>query len=249
MGNPEFDLQKKRLRCPRILRLVRSIPQLLQSPMEFPAGEGGIVPYKPQEFAAMFFQGFFLGCNPFIFKPMLDRLFKFLQLHLIDGKMDKAVDGGEKIHQQDCQQNPGNGAGGGQGNGQNLFFQPGMDEVGAQCSHHAKADGAAKEDAAVEIEPFLGIVPPAGVEQHFQKPAGKVFHHRHNHHAGKEQGNPGGGPGLQQVHNQHSAHAVYRTQGAVQESPVDEAPVADGAITCLPQPPDETVCQKQHEKV
>ena len=124
-----------------------------------------------------------------------------------------------------------------------------MQEVGDEGSHHAKTDGTAQEDSAVEVEFPVGIVPPAGVEELFQQPAGKVFQNRDNHHAGKEEGNPGVCPGLQQVHDEHSAEPVDRTQRPPQKSPVDEVPVADGAIAGLPNPADEAVGQKQHENV
>ena len=121
--------------------------------------------------------------------------------------------------------------------------------MGDEGSHHAKTDGTAQEDSAVEVEFPVGIVPPAGVEELFQQPAGKVFQNRDNHHAGKEEGNPGVCPGLQQVHDEHSAEPVDRTQRPPQKSPVDEVPVADGAIAGLPNPADEAVGQKQHENV
>ena len=121
--------------------------------------------------------------------------------------------------------------------------------MGDEGSHHAKADGATKENPSVEVEFLVGIVPPAGVEEGLQKPAGKVFHHRHNHHAGKKQGNPGVGPRLQQVHNQHPADSVDRTQGPPQEPPVDEVAMTDGAVAGFPYPADETVGQKEHENV
>ena len=124
-----------------------------------------------------------------------------------------------------------------------------MQEVGDEGSHHAKTDGAAQEDSAVEVEFLVGIVPPAGVEEGFQQPAGEVFQNRDNHHAGKEEGDPGVGPGLQQVHDEHSAEPVDRTQWPPQESPIDEVAMTDGAIAGFPYPADETVGQKEHENV
>lgn len=121
--------------------------------------------------------------------------------------------------------------------------------MGDEGSHHPKADGAAKEDSAVEVEFPVGVVPPAGVEEGFQKPAGKVFQEGDNRHAGKKERNPSMGPGLQQVHDQHPAESVDGTQWPPQKAPVYEMPGLDGAIAGFPNPADEAVGQKQHEDV
>ena len=69
-------------------------------------------------------------------------------------------------------------------------------------------------DIAVQIELFIGVVPPAAVVDPFQQFGGQPLHHRGIDHAAEEQCRQAGALVVQADGDEHPCRAVHKAEGA-----------------------------------
>jgi len=86
----------------------------------------------------------------------------------------------------------------------------------ADCRHAQQTpqQGVLQADIAVQIELFIGVVPPAAVVDPFQQFGGQPLHHRGIDHAAEEQCRQAGALVVQADGDEHPCRAVHKAEGA-----------------------------------
>ena len=111
-------------------------------------------------------------------------------------------------------------------------------------AEQAEEDGIQQADPAVDVEAHVGIVPPLGVEDRLQQPAGEVFERARDEQSADKEDRQAEIDRRQAVDDRQRAEAVDRAERAVQKAPVDKPPGRDGAVDALAAPAQKAVDEK-----
>ena len=104
-------------------------------------------------------------------------------------------------------------------------------------------------DVAVQVEPFIAVIPPAGTADPFQQVSGHPFQHGGIDSTEPEQENPALLQFAQSEADGQTAHAVQDAQRPVEHAPVLVAALAHGGGDHLAQPAQEGVGKEQVDKL
>ena len=108
----------------------------------------------------------------------------------------------------------------------------------ADCRHAQQTpqQGVLQADIAVQIELFIGVVPPAAVVDPFQQFGGQPLHHRGIDHAAEEQCRQAGALVVQADGDEHPCRAVHKAEGAGSHAAVGEPAALCGCNNGLAYP-------------
>ena len=120
----------------------------------------------------------------------------------------------------------------------------------ADCRHAQQTpqQGVLQADIAVQIELFIGVVPPAAVVDPFQQLGGQPLHHRGIDHAAEKQCRQAGALVVQTDGDEHSCRAVHKAEGAGGHAAVGEPAALCGCNNGLAYPAQKGIYQINYTK-